>query len=117
GRRACAGPGPRTAVTARVSKIKLLFRIGYVYHKAAFDPVIELFLADPAYDVYFSLDMEKKRHFGFIDRPFRSPLIDQWEAEGYRFTTETRGFDVVITGDTLRNAPAYGRTLLCFLNH
>jgi hypothetical protein len=100
-----------------VSKTRLLFRIGYVYHKAAFDPVIELFLGDPAYDVYFSLDLEKKRHLGFIDRPFRSPLIDQWIAEGYRFTTGTRGFDVVITGDTLRNAPDYGRTLLCFLNH
>lgn len=100
-----------------MARTKVLFRIGYVYHKAAFDPVIELFRNDPAYDVYFSLDLERRRSFFIFDRPFRSPLIDQWVAEGYRFTNETRGYDVVITGDTLRNAPDYGRTLLCFLNH
>ncbi len=100
-----------------MAPIRLLFRIGYVYHKAAFDPVIDLFRNDPAYDVSFSLDMEKRRHFGFLDRPFRPPLVDEWERDGYRFTTETRGFDIVITGDTLPNSADYGKTLLCFLNH
>jgi len=97
-------------------RIKLLFKIGYVYHKAAFDPVIELLLDNPEYDIYFSLDMEKKRVFLF-DVPFRSHIIRQWERSGYRFTNETTGFDIVITGDTMRNAPAYGKTMLCFLNH
>jgi hypothetical protein len=99
-----------------MKKIKLLFRIGYVYHKAAFDPIIELLTGNPKYDVRFSLDMEKKR-YGFIDLPYRSRIIGEWKKQGYRFTDETRGFDIVITGDTLRNAPAYGETLLCFLNH
>ncbi|HHE38233.1 MAG TPA: CDP-glycerol glycerophosphotransferase, partial [Candidatus Cloacimonetes bacterium] len=40
-------------------KIKLLFRIGYAYHKAAFDPVIEYLMNDEKYDIWFSLDMEK----------------------------------------------------------
>ncbi|MCF7918574.1 MAG: CDP-glycerol glycerophosphotransferase family protein [Candidatus Cloacimonetes bacterium] len=99
-----------------MKKIKLLFKIGYVYHKAGFDPVIEKLLTNPGYDVWFSLDMEKKRHL-FIDRPFIAPVIREWEKQGYRFTTETRGFDIVITGDTLRNSEKYGKTLLCFLNH
>jgi len=99
-----------------MAKIKLLFKIGYAYHKAAFDPVIELLKDNDKYDVWFTLDLEKKRYF-LIDRPFRGPIIDKWEKEGYRFTRETKGFDIVITGDTLRNAPDYGRTLLCFLNH
>ena len=98
-------------------KIKLLFRIGYVYHKAAFDPVIELLFKNDKFDVWFSLDAEKKRRFWFFDFPFRAPIIRDWEKLGYRFTTETRGFDIIITGDTLRNAPDYGKTLLCFLNH
>ena len=97
-------------------KIKLLFKIGYVYHKAGFDPVIELLLNNPKYDVWFQLDMEKKRTFIF-DFPFRAHIIDEWEKSGYRFTNETRGFDIVITGDTLKNSKAYGKTLLCFLNH
>jgi hypothetical protein len=97
-------------------KIKLLFRISYVYHKAGFDPVIERLLHNDSYDVWFSLDMEKKRHFLF-DIPFQAPIIDKWKKSGYRFTTEKKGFDIVITGDTLRDAPAYGTTMLIFLNH
>ncbi|RPI02634.1 MAG: CDP-glycerol glycerophosphotransferase [Calditrichaeota bacterium] len=97
-------------------KIKLLFKIGYVYHKAAFDPVIELLLDNPQYDVWFSLDMEKKRRF-FFDFPYRAHIISEWEQQGYRFTRETRGFDIVIAGDTLRNSADYGVAMLCFLNH
>lgn len=99
-----------------MKKLKLLFRIGYVYHKAAFDPLIELLLQNPRYDVWFSLDMERKR-YGFIDLPFRSHIIAEWQNQGYRFTKETAGFEIVITGDTLRNSSAYGDVLLCFLNH
>lgn len=99
-----------------MKKIKLLFKIGYVYHKAAFDPVIELLINNPVYDVWFSLDMEKKRVL-FFDVPYRAHIISEWEKQGYRFTQETHGFDIVITGDTLRNAADYGRTMLCFLNH
>jgi len=99
-----------------LKKIKLLFKIGYVYHKAAFAPVIELLLNNDKYDVWFSLEYEKKRRL-FIDFPYRAPIISEWEKLGYRFTSETEGFDIVITGDTLRNARDYGKTLLCFLNH
>lgn len=97
-------------------KIKLLFRIGYAYHKAAFDPVIEYLLNDEIYDVWFSLDMEKKRYFIF-DLPYRNKIIDEWIKLGYRFTKETKGFDIVISGDTLRNSKDYGKTMLIFLNH
>jgi hypothetical protein len=99
-----------------MKKIKVLFRIGYVYHKAAFDPVIDLYLDDPEYDVWFSLDMEKKR-FVFFDYPYRPPIINEWIRAGYRFADREDGFDIVITGDTLRNSYRYGRTMLCFLNH
>lgn len=100
-----------------MKKIKLLFKIGYAYHKAAFDPVIDLVLNDEKYDTWFTLDMEKKRRFLLFDFPFQQPIIEEWKKAGYRFTKESKGFDIVITGDTLRNAPDYGQTLLCFLNH
>jgi len=99
-----------------MKKIKLLFRIGYVYHKAAFDPVIDLLINNQQYDVWFSLDMERRR-FLFFDLPYRSHIISEWERQGYRFTDQTRGYDIIITGDTLRNSRDYGNVLLCFLNH
>ena len=97
-------------------KIKLLFKIGYAYHKAAFDPIIELLMANDSYDVWFSLDMEKVKHFIF-EFPYRDKIIEEWKKLGYRFTNEPTGFDIVVAGDTLRNAEAYGKTLLIFLNH
>jgi CDP-glycerol glycerophosphotransferase (TagB/SpsB family) len=100
-----------------MKKIKILFKIGYAYHRAAFDPVIDIILNDPKYDVWFTIDLEKKRHFYLFDFPFQQPIVSQWEKTGYRFTHDTTGFDIVITGDTLRNSAAYGHTLLCFLNH
>ena len=100
-----------------MARIRLLFKIGFVYHKAAFDPVIERFLADDRYDVSFALDEERIRRWGLFNVPYRPPIVDQWVRDGYRFTTDKQGFDVVIAGDTIRDAAAYGRTLLCFLNH
>ncbi|HWC72462.1 MAG TPA: CDP-glycerol glycerophosphotransferase family protein [Gemmatimonadales bacterium] len=99
-----------------MTRRRLLFKIGFVYHKAAFDPVIELFRDDDRYDVFFSLDEERVRRF-FLNFRYRPPIVDEWIRQGYRFTDEKRGFDVVIAGDTVRDATAYGRTLLCFLNH
>jgi CDP-glycerol glycerophosphotransferase (TagB/SpsB family) len=98
------------------AKIKLLFRIGSVYHKAAFDPVIELFLRDPRYDVWFSLEEERVRRF-FLSIPYRSPLVAEWERQGYRFTSGKAGFDIVVVGDTIPGAEAFGDAMLCFLNH
>ncbi|MGH7753981.1 MAG: CDP-glycerol glycerophosphotransferase family protein, partial [Gemmatimonadales bacterium] len=99
-----------------MSQTRLLIKIGFVYHQAAFESVIAAFLADPRYDVWFALDEEKVRRF-FINWPYRPPLVDTLERQGYRFTREKRGFDVVLTGDTIRDAERYGKTLLCFLNH
>jgi len=99
-----------------MNKIRLLFKMGFVYHKAAFDPVIDLFRQDERYDVYFSLEEERIRRFG-INIRHRPALIAEWERQGYRFTQEKRGFDIIIVGDTIRNAEEYGNAMLCFLNH
>ncbi len=100
-----------------MTRTKLLIKIGFLYHKAAFDPLIELFLADDRYDVYFALDEERVRRFGLFTRPFRPPLLDDLERSGYRFTDRKDGFDVVLTGDPLIGPERYGDTLRCFLNH
>jgi len=63
-----------------LAKIKLLFKIGYVYHKAAFDPVIELLLNNDKYDVWFSLEYEKRRRLIF-DFKYRPQIVDQWQQQ------------------------------------
>ena len=100
-----------------MAKTKVLFKVGFLYHKAAFDPLIDLFLADPGYDVYFSHDEERLRRFLILNVKYRPALLDTFAKEGYRFTEERAGFDVVISGDTIGDAEAYGKAHLCFLNH
>ena len=99
-----------------MKKIKLLFKIGYVYHKAALDPVIDLLINNPKYDVYFSLEYEKRKVLLF-NIPFKPPIINEWKKAGYRFTEEKAGYDVIISGDTVKESSEYGKTILCFLNH
>jgi hypothetical protein len=50
-----------------MKKTKVLFKMFYLYHKAAFDPLIELFERDPKYDVSLSLTHEIERTFGLFD--------------------------------------------------
>ena len=47
-----------------MNKTKVLFKMFYLYHKAAYDPLIELFERDPKYDVSLSLTHEIERTFG-----------------------------------------------------
>ena len=78
--------------------------------------IIDLLLNNDKYDVWFSLDMEKIKYLCF-EFPYRNKIIEDWKKIGYRFTNATKDFDIVISGDTLRNAKDYGKTLLIFLNH
>jgi len=100
-----------------MAKTRILFKIGFLYHKAAFDPVIELFRADPRYEVYFSLDEEKTRRFGLFKVSYRPRLLDELIRDGYLFTDEKGGYDVVVAGDPLHDVEAYGNAIRCFLNH
>jgi len=93
-----------------MTKIRLLFKMGFVYHKAAFDPIIELFRQDERYDVYFSLEEERSRRF-FVNVRYRTPLIAEWEGQGYRFTKEKRDFDIIIVGT--RSATPRSTGTLC----
>lgn len=100
--------------------VKILFKLGFLYHRAAMDPVIEQFAADPRYDIAMSWAEEKERRlFGLFRRSvsakFRSVALDP----RFRFVPEDSGerFDVVVVGDAVRDPDRYGNTLLCVAYH
>ncbi len=97
--------------------IKLLFEVGHLYHRAALDPLYEVFRQDPQYEIAFTCSHDAERRFGLVNRSLRSELEACFRAEGLTTADDTRGFDVVITGDTVRKPQRYGQTLLCFVNH
>jgi hypothetical protein len=97
--------------------ITLLFEVGHLYHRAALDPLYQVLRQDPQYDIAFTCSHDAERRFGLFNRSLRAELEDRFRAEGLTIATDVRGFDVVITGDTVREPQRYGSTLLCFINH
>lgn len=69
---------------------------------------------DPKYDVWFSLDAEKNVVSFLSVFSFHHEIRKKWKQLGYLFTNEKKNFDIVITGDTLHDAPVYGKAMLCF---
>lgn len=97
--------------------IKLLFKIGYVYHKAAMDPLMDVFAADKNYDIAFSLTEENQKKWGIFTKK-ASPEFQKAVADKrFRLTDENEQFDIIIVGDTIREAERYGKAMLCFVNH
>lgn len=95
----------------------LLFEVGHLYHLAAFEPLYHIFRRDPRYEIAFTCSYDAERRLGVFNRSLRQEMEDRLRAEGRTVADDTRGFDVVIVGDTDRNPERYGPALLCFVNH
>ncbi len=97
--------------------IKVLFVIGHEYHRASLDPIYEVMKQRGYYDIFFTCTDEKERRFLLFQRSLKREVEERLKAEGRRITSETEGFDVVVTGDIFKDASPYGNSLLCFVNH
>ena len=69
------------------------------------------------FDIHFTCPDDKERVFLIFQRSLREKIERELEQEGLKVTRETRGFDVIVTGDVLRDARPFGDALLCFINH
>jgi len=99
-----------------MKKIKILFKMFYLYHKAAYDPLLDVFTNDPKFDVAISLTSEVKRSFGFLDRQQSDIYLNQFQEDGYRISDENEQFDIVIVPDVVDESK-FGKTLLCLIYH
>ena len=98
-------------------KIKILFKIGFLYHKTAFDPLIDIYEKDRRYDVWLSCREEKEKVLGFFTHSLEKNILERFKREGHKVTHAEAGFDVVFSGDTVTNHKELGRTIICFINH
>ena len=99
-----------------MDKTKVLFKMFYLYHKAAFDPLIELFENDPKYDVALSLTHEVERTFGLFDKDQTKKYLQKFAEEGHRISDENEQFDIVFAPDVV-DEKKYGDALLCLIYH
>ena len=70
-----------------MAKTKVLFKMFYLYHKAVFDPLIDLFKSDPEYDVALSVTHEVERTFGLFDK-----TVEEDRDERLTYLMELRKF-------------------------
>ncbi|HIF82427.1 MAG TPA: CDP-glycerol glycerophosphotransferase [Candidatus Marinimicrobia bacterium] len=99
-----------------MKKTKVLFKMFYLYHKAAFDPLIELFERDPKYDVSLSLTHEIERTFGLFDKDQTKKYLQKFEKEGHRISDENENYDIVFAPDVV-DEKKYGSALICLIWH
>ena len=99
-----------------MAKTKVLFKMFYLYHKAAFDPLIELFENDPKYDVALSLTHEVERKFGLFDKNQTKKYLQKFAEEGHQISDENEKFDIVFAPDVV-DEKKYGNALICLVYH
>ena len=97
-------------------RIKILFKMFFLYHKAAFDPLIKIFENDSKYDVYLSLTDEKEKVFGIFNKDHGEKHLNHFQSSGHQISDENEQFDVVIAPDVL-NEKKYKNALLCLVYH
>jgi len=88
----------------------------YLYHKAAYDPLMDLFCSDLRYDVAVSQTSDVTRKYGLFNKSESTKtLIDSLQKD-VRISDEKEHFDIVIVPDVV-DEKRYGNTLLCMLYH
>ncbi len=97
--------------------IKVLFNLEFLYHRAALDPVYHAMKRHGGFEIFHSIPRDSERKLGIFPVSLKKKIARQLESEGFNLTEETRGFDVVVSGDVLKDPKAYGDALLVLINH
>ena len=99
-----------------MGKTKILFKMFYLYHKAAFDPLIDIFSSDSQYDVAVSRTKEVTIKFGIFNKKESSEALTESLQNNVRISNEKEHFDIVIVPDVV-DEKIYGKALLCMFYH
>ena len=88
----------------------------YLYHKAAYDPLIDLYEKDSNYDVYLSLSHEAEKKFKIFKKDITNKYLNLFEQQGHKVSNENETFDIVFIPDVV-NEKKYGDAILCLIYH
>lgn len=96
---------------------KALFYIEHLYHRASLDPVYRALVKNGGFKIDFFIGKDQERKFLFFNRPLKNNIEKELKNEGLNIAEDTKGYDIVITGDIVRNPEIFGDTIICFINH
>ncbi len=88
----------------------------YLYHKAAYDSLIDIFSSDSQYDVAISLTNEVTRKFGIFNKKESNKILTGLLQNDVRISDDDEHFDIVIVPDVI-DEKKYDKALLCMFYH
>ncbi len=96
-------------------KYKIVFDLAQEYYWMSFAPLWHQMCQDEQLELYLRIGKMQKRFWGIFLLSQTKKVAQKFA--GYRLTEQTKGFDAVICGDTLKNPQEYGGALLCNIEH
>lgn len=97
--------------------IRVLFEVVQEYYWTSMEPIYRVLAQDPRYELSLRIGPNHSRFLGVFLVSHKRQIEDSYIKDGYNVTDDISGFDVVITGDTIKNPEEYGNALLCNVDH
>lgn len=89
--------------------IKVLFDLKKEYYLNSLFPLYKELAKDPNYDLYLKVGKDQKRFLGIFLMSKKNKIEKKMIEDGYKLTDETKGFDLIICGDALKNPQKYDK--------
>ncbi|PIE78972.1 MAG: CDP-glycerol glycerophosphotransferase [Candidatus Delongbacteria bacterium] len=92
-----------------MKKVKVLFDLKKEYYLNSLYPLYKELAKDERYDLYVNVGSDQKRFLGLFLLSKKSKIEKKLLKEGYKLTQDTKGFDLIVCGDALKNPNRYDR--------
>lgn len=89
--------------------IKVLFDLKKEYYFNSLYPLYKELAKDSRYDLYLNIGKDQKRFLGIFLISRKNKIGKKFIKEGYKLTDKTKGFDLIICGDALKNPEKYDK--------
>ena len=98
-------------------KKRVLFELRQEYYLTSVEPIYQMFARDPRYEICFHVGKDQKRFLGIFLISRQKEIEARMREKGLTITERVDNFDVVFSGDSLREPQIYGNALLINLDH
>ncbi len=98
-------------------KYRVLFDLNMQYHFNSLFPVYKAMEKDEQFDIWFRAGKDPFKILHFIKISRSGKIAEKLRNKGCRLTDETKGFDIVISGDALENPTLFGDCIRLTLDH
>lgn len=95
---------------------KILFKLNYLYHLPALEPVIDVFSHDKSYDIAITLSHDFDYHLGIFRRKKTKEYLKRFINTNVRIAQKEENFDVVFVSDVV-DSSNYPNSLICMVYH